>query len=286
MTLRYVMLVGIVLSAACSGTGSPGTSSAPPGSGSSAPPGSGATTPPGSVPAPAGGVEGTAWDLESYQGPNGGPVPPAASAPAHLAFGARAQLAGTGGCNSFGGTYTVDGTKLTITIGATTRMACSPVIMVQELAVTRHLGNVAGFTRDDTKLELRDGSGSVLLTYAAGVNALPGTSWKATGVNNGRGAVETTAATEALTLSFGTDGAFSGFGGCNQLTGPYETTGGNGVSIGPLASTRKACGDAIDALEQQYAAALGNVARFEIRGDTLTLRDASGSTQVTATKAR
>jgi heat shock protein HslJ len=283
--LRFVVLIGVVLSAACSGTGSPGTSSAPPGSEGSTPPGSG-TTPPGSAAPAAEGLEGTSWDLKSYLGPAGGTIPPAAAAPAHLAFGARGQVAGSGGCNSFAGTYTVEGTRLIITLGPMTTMACAPAVMAQEDAVTSRLGKVAGFTRDDTTLDLRDASGAVLLNYIAGVNALPGTSWKATGVNNGKGAVETTAATEALTLSFGTSGDFSGFGGCNQLTGPYQTTGDDGLTIGPLTSTRKACGDAVDALEQRFSTALGDVARFEIRGDTLTLRNAGGATQVTATKAR
>ena len=38
-------------------------------------------------------------------------------------------------------------------------------------------------------------------------------------------------------------------------------------------------------VEQQFVAALGNATTYTLAGDTLTLRDASGSTQVTFTTA-
>ena len=61
-----------------------------------------------------------------------------------------------------------------------------------------------------------DADGVTLLAYDEGQSTIEGTSWTATGVNNGREAVESTAATQAVTADFGTDGALSGFAGCNS----------------------------------------------------------------------
>jgi heat shock protein HslJ len=113
------------------------------------------------------------------------------------------------------------------------------------------------------------------------VTGLTGTSWIATGVNNGAGAVGATSTTSDLTATFGTQGAFRGFGGCNTLSGSYAVTGAHGLTITDVASTLKACTPEVGALEQQYTAALGRVATYELSGDRLTLRDAAGATQVT-----
>jgi heat shock protein HslJ len=127
------------------------------------------------------------------------------------------------------------------------------------------------------------GAGAVeLFTYRAATASLPGTRWAVTGVNNGRGGVESNSLTEALTASFDDNGSFAGFGGCNQLSGPYTVASAGNVSIGPLASTRKTCGDAVDRTESEYEAALSRVATYELHGGDLTLRDRQGATQVTA----
>jgi putative lipoprotein len=90
---------------------------------------------------------------------------------------------------------------------------------------------------------------------------------------------------ETVTLDFGADGTVSGFSGCNNYNGPYTETAPDGITIGPLASTMKLCDDAINQIEQEYLAAMGNVATYQIDGSTLTLRDADGATQATFTQA-
>jgi heat shock protein HslJ len=126
------------------------------------------------------------------------------------------------------------------------------------------------------------GTGSTtLLTYSAGLAGLEGTSWTATGINNGAGGVENTALTEHVTASFGPDGAFRGFGGCNDLSGTYATTGANEIRLTGLTGTRTSCTADVDTLENAYVAALGRTTKYEISGDTLTLRDADGAIQAT-----
>ena len=124
--------------------------------------------------------------------------------------------------------------------------------------------------------------GSPLFVYAIANNTLPGTSWQVTGVNNGRGGVESTALTEPLTATFGSDGTFSAFGGCNQLAGRFTITGTAGLAIGPVSGTKKSCTGDVDQLENEYSTALSQVASYDITNGTLTMRDGQGATQVTA----
>jgi heat shock protein HslJ len=230
-------------------------------------------------------IEGTAWTMTSYAGAGGTMV--AASQGARLAFASYGALSGSTGCNSFSGTYMATSSRLTVTIGPMTQMAClDPAVMAQETAVTKQLPMVASYDISGDRLTLSSGSNNPLFIYAAAKTTLPGTSWQVTGVNDGKGGVVSTTQTEQLTAKFGTDATFTAFGGCNGLFGTYTTSGTSGLTIGRLSSTRKSCGDGVDQLESEYSTALGQVASYDISGDILMMRDAKGSTQVTAVVAR
>jgi putative lipoprotein len=105
--------------------------------------------------------------------------------------------------------------------------------------------------------------------------------WRVTGVNNGRGGVVSVVTGTQLTAIFGDDGRINGDTGCNMYSGPYSTAGSS-LTFGPLITTRRAClSDAANAQEQQFLNALQATTTFELMGDRLTLRDASGATQLT-----
>jgi heat shock protein HslJ len=224
-------------------------------------------------------LAGTSWTLQSTA-TNGSSTPAAASAT--LRFDADGTtLSGSTGCNQFTGTYQQTGSNLTLKMGATTTAACTDAAATaQEMAILTGLPKVASFTTG-AQLVLKDSSGATLFTYEPGRTTLAGSSWKATGINDGKSAVVTTAATEQVTATFGTDGTISGFAGCNNYNGPFVESNGSGLTIGPLAVTKKACEGEAATVEDAYLAALAKVAKFEIAGDQLTLRDAGGSTQVT-----
>ena len=67
-----------------------------------------------------------------------------------------------------------------------------------------------------------------------------------------------------------TDGSTSGTAGCNTYNGPYELSG-TSISIGPLATTRKACEQPIMDQENQYLTELQQVEAFSIQSDGLQM---------------
>jgi heat shock protein HslJ len=228
-------------------------------------------------------LAGTSWVLAAVVDEDGSDQP-AVLAPT-LDFGPGGRLSGSTGCNSFSGTYRQEGTALRLDPGAMTKRACADeTVQGQEDALLARLPRVRSFSRTSDELTLLDGGGAATLRYSAGLAGLAGSDWVVTAVNNGRGGLESSALTEGLTLSFAEDGTVSGTDGCNRYHGPY-TEDGEELTIGTLGATMMACEPDVMALADQFQAALAATTTFSISGDTLTMRDADGAAQVTATIA-
>jgi heat shock protein HslJ len=89
-----------------------------------------ATTQPDPSAMPNNSLTGSKWQLTSI---NGTPVPaPTTSKTVTLEFGSDGQINGSGGCNSFGGTYTTQGDSLSFGPIASTKMACVDETAMQQ----------------------------------------------------------------------------------------------------------------------------------------------------------
>jgi len=230
-------------------------------------------------------LTGTTWLLESYKAVNGATVTATRGREAgSLTFGADGTFSGSTGCNRIAGTFTLKGSSLTMQPGPMTLKACTGAIAAQEAAIVAALPKVASF-RSAGSLVLLDAGGASLLSYAPGLTGLAGSSWRATGINNGKNAVVGLAGTENVTAVFGADGTVSGSGGCNTYSAPYATPTTGQITIGAVSSTMRACPEAASQIEHDYIAALGKATTYQIDGTTLTLRDAAGAAQVTFTSA-
>jgi heat shock protein HslJ len=192
------------------------------------------------------------------------------------------QAHGVAACNSYGGGYQADSANGTLTFSqmASTAMGCADDVMALESAYLHALGDVTGYqvTGDQAGLQLT--GGTAVLTFQPEQPAAPlpleGTEWRLTSIAKpATQAVASTIAGTTVTLSMQA-GTAGGSGGCNRYHGSYETTGEGSLSIGPLASTKMDCEQAVSVQEDTYLATLGKVASYAIEGETLTLSDASG----------
>lgn len=221
---------------------------------------------------------GTSWVLTEVVGTDG--LQPAVDTSASINFEAGGTLSGSTGCNRFTGRWSQDGEDLSLDPGATTLMACDDPLGAQETAVITALSETATFTTETDDLTLRNAAGDVLATYAAAVSDLSGTSWQATGVNNGAQAVVSNETTSDLTLTFGADGTVTGFAGCTEFGGQFSMDGSS-ISLTNLAATQP-CTDSVALIgaQDQYLAALAAATTYRIDGNTLELRDNDGALQV------
>jgi heat shock protein HslJ len=108
--------------------------------------------------------EGVTWRLTGYQvDETVAPVPLGIDATLLLQDG---QASGSGGCNTFNGTYGLDGTSLTFGDEiSTTLMLCEEEVQAVEDAYLAALPEVAGWAISAGVLTLTDDLGTVLLTF-------------------------------------------------------------------------------------------------------------------------
>lgn len=85
-------------------------------------------------------------------------------------FGDDGHLAGSAGCNRYGGTWFVDEAAITIGPLATTRRMCPGPegLMEQEQAFLAAMGRVATWRIDGEHLELRASDGALQVSFTAG----------------------------------------------------------------------------------------------------------------------
>jgi heat shock protein HslJ len=226
-------------------------------------------------------LEGIEWRLTHHPGPKGELVPIVGDVVATATF-IDGSVAGSTGCNRYHARCRVDEDRLAVETIAMTMMACDPERSAVERAFMSALEAAVTYAVASDTLDMADASGRVVLRLRA-VPALPlgGSRWIATMINNGRGGVASLVDGTLVTAEFGTDGRVAGSGGCNRFSGGY-TLEGDGLTIGPVASTRMACSEpeGIDQQERAYFAALARVSSWSFREDRLQLRAADGALQV------
>lgn len=185
---------------------------------------------------------------------------------------------GTTGCNSFFGGYTLDGTVLTIGQVGQTEMFCENT-MDQEQTYLTMLMSAVSLTLEDQTLTIHTSEGD--LVYQPATDAeLEGHTWHLSGIADGNGGILYTWIDERITAEF-VDGRLTGSAGCNAYGTEYETTGST-LTLGEITSTLIGCEEGeVMARENEFLAALANIASYEISRDNLTLFDAEGSIVIT-----
>jgi uncharacterized lipoprotein YbaY len=161
-----------------------------------------------------------------------------------------------------------------------TLVACPPGSLGDQFVANLNAAAIYFFEGDNLLIDLMADSGA--MRFSPQSMGLAGTSWTATGVNNGQAAVVSVMAGTEITANFGPDGQLSGLAGCNSYNATYQTEG-NTITIGPATATRKACSQPEGVMEQemQYLTALGTAATYQLQGDKLELRTAEGALAVT-----
>jgi len=228
------------------------------------------------------GLENVDWQLRQYLGESGEmtQVLPETTVAARFS---HVRIEGSAGCNRFFGAYSSGpGNRLALAPGiGSTQMACPPAIARQEQRYLALLPLVATWQRHGDSLQLLDNDQQPILEYAAAKPAsLEDTPWQASGINNGRGGVVTSASTHLATATF-THDSISGSAGCNTFNATYRIED-NRIIVGPVATTRRHCAEpeGIMQQEQEYLDALERVRTYTLTSDGLELRDENGSLQV------
>lgn len=197
------------------------------------------------------------------------------------------RVSGTDGCNRYSGAYTASDLQLQFDGSmATTMMACAEPLMEQASAFMAALAQVRSYRIAAGQLVLLSASDALLANLQRQDQALAGTAWQVTGINNGREAVVGVLSSTTLTMKFSADGKISGSAGCNNYVANYTFTAAT-LEIGPAAVTRKMCSNPATVMEQeqQFLKALETVATAQQEAGRLELRTKSGALAVSLVQA-
>ncbi len=192
---------------------------------------------------------------------------------------AEGRTSGTGGCNRISAPYAVTGDSLVLQAVISTQMSCGDEADRQERRFVTALQQVRRFARRGDTLDLIGAAGdSLLRLLVEPPRPLVGTTWSATGINNGAGGVASLVAGSTVTAQFAEGGRLSGSAGCNRYTAPFTVGGGDSLALGAGASTRRLCTDAsVMQQEQHFLATFAQVARYVIDDDVLEWRSPDGA---------
>ncbi len=243
-------------------------------------------TPADSTPAPAGtpaatSLAGTQWILTGY-GPAAEPLTPPEGARVTADFTAD-QVGGTAACNSYCGSYTTDGQRLTIGALVQTEMAClRDDLMTLERVFLQALGGATAYAVDGDTLTIDYDGGVLRFTRSAPQATLPleGTPWELTAFGTGE-SVSSLIAGSRITAEF-TQGQVGGSTGCNEYGGSYSLQG-TSITFGEIIATRRArAQEEFMAQEQAFLEALQTAKEATLDGRDLRIEHAGGTLYFTA----
>lgn len=113
---------------------------------------------------------------------------------------------------------------------------------------------------------------------------ITGATWELVSLTPAGGAAEDTTG-GGITLSFGSENAVSGSGGCNTYSSSYTTTGSGNIDFGLAAATLRACDEPQGSREGRFFIALDLISTYTLDGGRLTLSADDGTELIFAAQA-
>jgi heat shock protein HslJ len=185
------------------------------------------------------------------------------------------DLSAQAGCNIMGGTFAIEGDRLTTTQMFMTEMGCDEPRMAQDEWLAAFLGNVT-FTLAGDTLNLTNGTVRLTLVDREVVTpdqSLEGTRWVLDGIVSGDAV---SSVPIGVTASIRIAGAHVDVeAGCNTGGGAVEVTADT-LTFGQIVTTDMACEAGPTSVETALLGVLSGTVDYTIDADSLTL-DAGGA---------
>jgi heat shock protein HslJ len=200
-----------------------------------------------------------------------------------LQFTNDGRLVAQAGCNSMSAKVSTNDGKLTLDGElASTAMGCPGPQQGQDSWLAGIISAKPTWKLDGSKLDLTAGGTTISLTdrkVAEPDLAVEGTKWALSSVITGEAASHQAGSEKAwLTLN---GERVTGSTGCNDFQGTVARSTGE-LTVGELATTRRACAGDAATLESQLLNGLKGKVTYQVDGTTLKLRSTGGGLDFTA----
>ena len=226
-------------------------------------------------------LEGTGWRLTGMAGKDAAALA-ALPRPARVRF-ERGRVTGSSGCNNVMGGYTLDGNRLTLGPLAGSMMACPDPAMSIENAFKAAFAGTLRYAIKGDRLSFTSEAGATLLFEKEPAPRLEGVTWQAGAFNNNRQAVISLLTGTRIAFAFA-DGMVTGNSGCNDFRAPYTAEPGR-ITVGPVSTTSRTCGEDVMTQERQFLAALTSAVKWAIEADELDMHRGDEQRALTARAA-
>jgi heat shock protein HslJ len=183
------------------------------------------------------------------------------------------SLSANAGCNTLGGSYSLDGSVLEVEGLSSTQMACEPALMDQDTWLAELLSSSPTLTQDGDELTIAGESSSLTLVdreVADPDRPLMDTTWVLDGIVADEAVSSVPSGVRASILI--TDGRVAVEAGCNTGSGSVEIDESAAtLTFGPIATTKMACEPDAMSVEQAVLATLDGEVQYAVEADVLTL---------------
>lgn len=168
----------------------------------------------------------------------------------------QATAFGSDGCNSYSGSYTMTGQRLSFGERVSTLMAClDDRVMQQADAFHVIMNQVTAYRLSGNQLHLIAGDDRLVFAMSM---SLSDTDWTLLAYGS-LDQPQLTLPDSDITLRFdSSDGQVYGASGCNTYFGRYETSDDTHLTISAIGLTRMACEESLMSQEQHYIELLQN----------------------------
>jgi heat shock protein HslJ len=213
------------------------------------------------------------WELVQFSR-DGAVVPAPVGGRATLTV-ADGQLSGTSFCNSYSGSYRLDGDALTVSELGGTEIGCAADLMDAEAAYLAALGSADQAATADGYLVLSGDDAELRFRPVPEVSAseLTGTRWILETLLDGDVASSTTGLPAVLELV--DDGTFTASTGCRDLAGGWSLDG-DVVRVTDVTPDEATCDRDVAAQDQQVTAVLSDDFQAAVTEDSLAVTGAGG----------
>ncbi|TLM77449.1 MAG: META domain-containing protein [Actinobacteria bacterium] len=215
------------------------------------------------------------WRMESYRdGDQLKPLLPDSHVTCEFAADA---VSGDAGIDTFAGTYRVVNNDLRLRDVQAGASEGLPELVAQQKAFLEDLDRTRHFSVADGRLTLTAANGDVLVTLLPGTAAELVGSWRCTAYDAGGASLTKPAEGAEFTAEFGEGGSVSGATVAGPFVGAYETADAPALRLADLEIlSDSVAADAEEKAAQDFLAALGETASYELGNGTLSLKDGRG----------
>lgn len=225
---------------------------------------------PDGAPAPGGNAAGAlgVWAFESGHGP-AGDIEPVPGHDITLEL-AGSKISGSGGCNSYGGGLSIDGTDFEAGGLAVSEIACEPDVTEAEERYLDAIGAADTIAVDGKTLTLTGPDTELVFSLVPPIDTAPltGTTWILESLVEGETVSSTVAGARPARLLLSEDQTLEGTTGCRSFSGGWSTSG-DLVTVTQLVF-RGTCDRAV-AQDTHVTAVIGTGFRAEVEGGKLHL---------------